>query len=80
MISNRLQKYRLELNPMINNLNYATNVIELYDCILTKWVKTIEEELLLFEISDRQDIVKISTKMMLNETMPKLEKNIYKIK
>ncbi len=42
MIANRVQKYRLELNPMINNLNYASNVIELYDSILSSWVRIID--------------------------------------
>ena len=38
LVANRLQMYRLRLNPLINNLNYATNVIELYDSILVNWI------------------------------------------
>jgi hypothetical protein len=38
LVANRLQMYRLRLNPLINNLNYATNVIELYESILVNWI------------------------------------------
>lgn len=66
MISNRLQKYRLEINPIINNLNYATNVIDLYDSILGTWVRIIDEDLKLFSISKETEIVKMATKMILS--------------
>lgn len=72
MISNRVQKYRLELNPLINNLNYANNVIDLYDSILEAWVRIIDEDLKLFSKAGEVTIVKAATKIMLNEAMPKL--------
>lgn len=80
MTSNRVQKYRLQLNPLINNLNYANNVIELYDSILVTWVRIIDEDLCLFSKSQEVGIVKTATKIILSEAMPKLEKNIYKMK
>ena len=51
MTNNRVQKYRLELNPIINNLNYANNVIDLYDIILVAWVRIIDEDLKMFSRS-----------------------------
>lgn len=72
MVSNRVQKYRLELNPLINNLNYANNVIDLYDSILETWVRIIDEDLKLFSKAGEVGIVKTATKIMLNEAMPKL--------
>ncbi len=72
MVSNRVQKYRLELNPIINNLNYANNVIDLYDSILVAWVRIIDEDLKLFSKSNETSIVKTATKIILNEAMPKL--------
>jgi len=72
MINNRVQKYRLELNPLINNLNYANNVIDLYDSILETWVRIIDEDLKLFSKPGEVTIVKAATKTMLNEAMPKL--------
>ena len=80
MVNNRVQKYRLELNPIINNLNYANNVIDLYDSILVAWVRIIDEDLKLFSKSNETSIVKTATKIILNEAMPKLEKNTYKMK
>ncbi len=72
MVANRVQKYRLELNPIINNLNYANNVIDLYDSILVAWVRIIDEDLKLFSKSNETSIVKTATKIILNEAMPKL--------
>ncbi len=80
MVSNRVQKYRLNLNPLINNLNYANNVIDLYDSILDTWVRIIDEDLNLFGKSKEVHIVKTATKLLLTEAMPKLEKNTYKMK
>ncbi len=72
MVSNRVQKYRLSLNPLINNLNYANNVIDLYDSILDTWVRIIDEDLNLFCKSKEVHIVKTATKLLLSEAMPKL--------
>lgn len=53
-------------------MNYANNVIDLYDGILVAWVRIIDEDLKLFSKSKETSIVKSATKILLNEAMPKL--------
>jgi hypothetical protein len=43
VVNSRLQNLKISLNPMINNLNYATNIPELYDSILQLWSNLIEK-------------------------------------
>lgn len=42
ILHNRTQFMKISLNPMLNNLNYATNIPELYEAILTAWTHLIK--------------------------------------
>jgi hypothetical protein len=42
-VNNRLQHYRLALNPILNNINYANNVSDLYESVIDNWLKIINE-------------------------------------
>ena len=55
--NNRAQYIKISLNPTINNLNYATNIPELYQSILQSWVDLMKQELKLFEKCKRYDMV-----------------------
>jgi hypothetical protein len=43
IVLNRLQHLKINLNPMINNLNYATNIPELYESIITNWLSLTQD-------------------------------------
>ena len=41
LINHRLNKFRIALNPLINNINYVQNVTELYEKIGEQWIKLL---------------------------------------
>ena len=44
MLQNRVNYFRISLNPTLNNLNYATNIPELYQAIMGTWHSLIAEQ------------------------------------
>ena len=44
---------KVSLNPMINNLNYASNIPELYESVLSTWARLLRQERALFSSCDQ---------------------------
>jgi hypothetical protein len=78
--AHRLQNLRISLNPMINNLNYATNVPELYESIFANWAALLSKEIALFRSCGRFDLVRTITVQLMADLLPKIEKSIFKVK
>jgi hypothetical protein len=71
---------KISLNPMINSLNYASNIPELYESILTSWIGLIQQEVSLFSFSKQYSIMRAANDQLMAELIPKMEKNIFRIK
>jgi hypothetical protein len=80
MVRNRIQHMKISLNPMINSLNYASNIPELYESILTTWVQLLGKEVLMLTHSQQFGILQATNQQLLSELIPKMEKNIFRIK
>jgi hypothetical protein len=65
---------------MINSLNYASNIPELYESILTSWIGLIQQEVSLFSFSKQYSIMRAANDQLMAELIPKMEKNIFRIK
>lgn len=65
IVGNRIQSMKISLNPMINNLNYATNIPELYESILTTWLRLIQQERTLFAHSQQLSLLKTISRQLI---------------
>lgn len=45
LTSQKLNQFRVALNPLINNINYAQNIAELYEKIINQWISLIDSSL-----------------------------------
>jgi hypothetical protein len=48
---------KVSLNPMINNLNYASNIPELYESVLGSWTRLLQQERALFAASQQPQLL-----------------------
>ena len=46
--NNRINHFRVALNPLVNNINYANNVVEIYESIVDQWIEILDEEVKIF--------------------------------
>lgn len=80
VVAHRLQNLRISLNPMINNLNYAVNIPELFESIFSNWSELLSKELTLFSKCGRYDLVRTINSQLMTDLLPKIEKSIFKVK
>lgn len=80
MVGQRLQGMRIGLTAMINSLNYASNIQDLFESIFATWTDLVSRELALFAHCNRPDLSKSINNQLLAELLPKIEKTIFKVK
>lgn len=80
MVRNRIQHIKIHLNPMINNLSYASNIPELYQSILHSWADLLKKQVFLFANCKQYGIIQSANQQLLQELIPRMEKNIFRIK
>lgn len=66
MVRNRVQFMKISLNPMINSLNYASNIPELYESILTNWIQLLHQEVVLFTHSQQFSILREANNQLIS--------------